>query len=228
MAVTASPLELAKRTSVGLPATARSLRMPADPSDLLSVTRGLVQAAQSGDDAALEDLFARYLPRVRRIVAGRMQATLRELADVEDVVQDTLLDAFRGLRGFDYASTGAFCNWLARSVQNKLSDRGRRTMAAKRGGGRVRRFADQADLSFAESIFPDNGPTPSEVAVGDEENARVERAMLLLGDRYREVINLRVWCGMSHAEVAETMGLTNENTANALFLRARSKLRRLL
>ena len=42
---------------------------------------------------------------------------------------------------------------------------------------------------------------------------------------YREVISLRAYCGMSYREIAESMGLPSENTANVVFLRARSELR---
>jgi len=61
--------------------------------DALDLTRAQVRAAQKGDAAAIDGLFARYLPRVRRMVASRMRMPVSELAEVEDVVQETMLDA---------------------------------------------------------------------------------------------------------------------------------------
>jgi DNA-directed RNA polymerase specialized sigma24 family protein len=52
--------------------------------------------------------------------------------------------------------------------------------------------------------------------------------MLCLSPRYREVIALRVHGEMSYREIAAAMDLPSDNTANALFLRARQKLTRVL
>ena len=57
----------------------------------------LVQAAQGGDRQALEDLFTRYLPRVRQIVSLRMGRRLTKFVEFEDVTQESLLKIFNGL-----------------------------------------------------------------------------------------------------------------------------------
>ena len=59
-----------------------------------------------------------------------------------------------------------------------------------------------------------------------ETEERLERLLAGLDARYREVLSLRCYCGMSHREIAEAMELPSENTANALFLRARKALQR--
>ena len=104
----------------------------------------------------------------------------------------------------------------------------RNDAAQKRGGGKVKRFTDFAE-SLAESIFADGDCLPpSHQARVREDEARIEAALLQLSQRYREVINLRVYCEMSYQEIADTMGLTTANTANVLFLRARHQLGKLL
>jgi len=50
-------------------------------------TVNLLRSARSGDREALDSLFKRYLPRVRQIVAIRTGQRLRELEDLEDLVQ---------------------------------------------------------------------------------------------------------------------------------------------
>ena len=70
------------------------------PSD----TGTLIRAVQQGDDAAARELFARYLPRVRQIAALRMGRPVRELVDVEDVVQATLLATWRSIEKYDTRS----------------------------------------------------------------------------------------------------------------------------
>ena len=200
--------------------------MTGTPPDLALTQRELA-AAQTGDRTALDALFARYLPRVRAMVAARMGRTVRQLADVDDLVQETLQDALLGLRQIDQGSEGLFAHWLARCVENNVRDRVRRDRAGKRGGGQVRSFAD-LEQSLSESLFPGHDLAVSQVLHGRELEERIEQALLQLGARYREVIVLRARGGLSHAEIAAAMSLPSENTANVLFLRARQRLREVL
>ncbi|KUN16486.1 glycosyl hydrolase [Streptomyces antibioticus] len=90
---------------------------------------GLVTAARAGDGPALEELVSRCLPLVYNIV-GR---ALNGHADVDDVVQETLLRMVRGLPKLRDPS--AFRSWLVaitiRQIRNReqsrATDRGRRT-----------------------------------------------------------------------------------------------------
>jgi len=157
-----------------------------------------------------------------------MGRRLSELFDLEDLIQDALGSAIKDLQTFEHRSEGSFCNWLAQCVENTMRNHLRNDAAQKRGGGKVKRFTDFAE-SLAESIFADGDCLPpSHQARAREDEARVEAALLHLSERYREVINLRVYCEMSYQEIADTMNLTTENTANVLFLRARHQLGKLL
>ena len=194
--------------------------------DALSLTSVQLRAAGNGDREALESLLSRYLPRVRRIVAARVGRHWRELALAEDLVQETLLDAYRAVEGGEIVSEAAFCSWLARCVQNRALDELRRGRAEKRGGGAVQRFTDLETSCLSASVFDGGTATPSECLSAQETEERLERLLAGLDARYREVLSLRCYCGMSHREIAEAMELPSENTANALFLRARKALQR--
>jgi RNA polymerase sigma factor (sigma-70 family) len=197
-------------------------------TDDLSLTRIQARAAQEGDEAAMEALFRRYLPRVARIVATRLGRSWRELGLEDDVVQETLLDAFTALRENRIADEAAFSNWIARCVENNIQDQLRHGRTQRRGGGKVDRFADLAESYLSDSMLDGGHATPSQHASTRETEARLEQALLKLDPRYREVISLRVYCGMPHGDIAEAMGLRSENTANVLFLRAREELRKRL
>src|SRR5690348_500418 len=67
----------------------------------------LVVAAQAGDPRALDDLAATYLP----LVYGIVRRALGELADVDDVVQETMLRALPELRTL--RAPECFRPWLA-------------------------------------------------------------------------------------------------------------------
>ncbi|MCB9891469.1 MAG: sigma-70 family RNA polymerase sigma factor [Planctomycetes bacterium] len=197
------------------------------PEDL-SLTTRQVRAAQGGDRGALDELLRRYLPRVRRIVACRMGKVRRDMVDLDDLVQETFADVVAGFDRFEQRTEGAFLNWIASCILNNIRDQARRGKALKRGEGRVHAFADLGDTYLTDSIFAGKEASPSENIRTHETEEHLERALLSLSERYREAINLRVFCQMSYREIAEIMGLPSENTANVLFLRARDKLQKIL
>ena len=199
-----------------------------EPADNLAQTAQQVRAAKDGRSTAMEGLFERYLPQVRGIVAARMGRRLQAFVELEDLVQDSMRLAIAGLERFEHRTEGAFRHWLATCVENAIRKEVRKQGAAKRGGGKVQRVADLAQTRLAESLFPDGGPGVSKAARDHEDEERVEAAMLGLTPRYREVIALRVHGEMSYREIAAAMDLPSENTVNALFLRARQKLTRVL
>lgn len=194
----------------------------------LTATICLVGAAKKGDRQALESLFARYLPRVRQIVALRLGQRQRKFLEVEDVVQETLYTIFRDLDRFEQTSEGSFRNWLAKCVECKIVDLARNVEAKKRGGGQVRRFGDFAGESLSGSIFAGKCPTPSQVAQAKETEERLEAALLGLPAHYREVIILRQLCEMSYGEVARALGFREEAAARKACSRALAKLKALL
>lgn len=98
---------------------------------------GLMQAAQAGDSRAYETLLRECLPLLRAIVRQR----LREPAEVEDAVQDTLLTLHRVRHTYDPARP--FRPWLAAIADRRALDR-LRVLARRRGR--------EADLEAAEQL----------------------------------------------------------------------------
>jgi RNA polymerase sigma factor (sigma-70 family) len=88
------------------------MRMPQDGETGVPT----VIAAQAGDEHALGTLLADYLPLIYNIV-GR---ALNGHADVDDVVQETMLRAVRGLR--DLRDPAAFRSWLVAVAVRQLRD----------------------------------------------------------------------------------------------------------
>lgn len=187
-------------------------------------TLDLVANAQGGDRVALDALFARCLPRVTRIVALRCGRSWNRLEELDDVVQDSLLDAFRNLSQFEPRSEGSFLNWLAKLSCNNLNDAARRGNALKRGGGAVRSLASNSTTTFSASLLSSDESTPSEIAMGAEIERKLEAAFRELSERHRQVIDLRRMCGMSFEEIAVELGLGGESSARSLFSRAMGEL----
>lgn len=191
----------------------------------LETTFQLVERAQGGDREAMESLFARYLPRVRQIVALRLGYRLKDLEAHEDIVQEGLLKAFQNLDRLEQRSAGSFRNWLSRCVVNAANDYLRRGRADKRGGGKVRAFSSLQSEDMSTIIFAGSDPTPSAVVGQKELQAVVEGAMLGLKEHHREIIILRLFCEMSYEEIGRTLGIEQEATVRKVFSRAMSELR---
>ncbi len=188
-------------------------------------TLALVRAAQGGDSAAREALFARYRPRALCIAALRLGRPRGTLLDAEDVAQEALVQAFRGFDGFQANSEGAFCNWLSTIVTNRLRDHLRRGTAQKRGEGRLRSLAAcPQDESLSTALFAGSEPSPSAVASAHELEERIEAALLSLDERSRRVVEMSRLCGMSHAEVVAELGLKGESHSRAILARAMARL----
>jgi len=188
-------------------------------------TLQLFDAARRGERRAIEDLFARYLPRVRRIVSLRMGRRLLGFAEYEDLAQETLLRVFRGLEQFEATSEGSLRHWISQCVERAIADSARRLSAKKRGEGNVVRFGDRGTELPLSSIFAGKGPTPSAAAASREREERIETALLALSPHHREIINLRFFCEMSFSEISDALKIGSEATARKALFRAVQKLK---
>lgn len=108
----------------------RHLQMCDEPTDPpkaahidLESTFSLIERARAGDKQALERLFARHL---ERWATGRLPKWARDLADTDDLVQDTLLRTFKKIESFEPRRVGALQAYLRNAVLNRLRDELRR------------------------------------------------------------------------------------------------------
>jgi RNA polymerase sigma-70 factor (ECF subfamily) len=190
----------------------------------------LLALAKAGDGDALGRLIERhrdYLMLLARVQIGRL---LRGKLDPEDVLQETSLEAHRGIGRFRGSSERAFRAWLRQILAAILSNQVRRYRGTKQRDPRLERsLIDDLDRS---SRALDRGlvapqSTPSQSA------SRRERALLLaealgkLPEDYREVIILRHLDDLGFGEVARRMGRTEDSVKN-LWVRALARLRRTL
>lgn len=181
--------------------------------------------AQAGDRPSVEALFIRLLPRVRTLAAHRMGLRESELWEREDLVQETMLDAFLALDGFIDRKEGALLNWLATLVHNNLTDHQRWRKARKRGEGMVDiQAATRNSRVLSDSVFGVDRTTPQDLAQAAELELKLEEALLALDDSKRRVIELRKVCKFSFEEIAKELGFTSASSARSLFSRAMAEL----
>src|SRR3954454_4983634 len=93
-----------------------------------SASLALLLRARAGDEAGVNDLCARYLPRLRRWAHGRLPVWAREHLDTEDIVQDALMKLVRNLPHLEPDHEGAFCGYVCEALRNRLRDALRRAV----------------------------------------------------------------------------------------------------
>ncbi len=169
----------------------------------------LVQDARAGISASFDTLVRRHRARLRRAVRG----VLRDRSEVDDVVQQALLQAFTGLDGFE--GTAPFATWLTRIAMNEALMRARRSRRVERAALHL--------VSYAEAL----PGTPEQEAASREAMERVEAVFPRLSLRHREVRQLTTLHELSHAAVAERLGVS-EGAVKVRLHRAREALRGLL
>ena len=171
----------------------------------------LLARAQAGDVAALEALLARYRPRLRRWAHRRLPTWARDLADTDDLVQDTLVKALRNLQGFVAAGDAGLQNYLRSAVGNAIRDERRK--ARRR----------PAIAGWDPSLVSD-APSPLERAVGRRRLARYEAALAQLQPDEREAVVARLEFGFTHSELAAALGKRTPDAARKLCQKAIAQL----
>lgn len=167
----------------------------------------LLERARSGDNAALEALFAKYVKPLRRWASGRLPRWARDMADTQDLVQETLLQTFKKMDGFEPRREGALQAYLRQALMNRIRDE-------------LRRFGRRGQNAALDSQAPDDGPSPLEAAIGTEQSERYERALARLRDTDREAIIGRVELGCSYEELAVALGKPSAEAARKAAQRA--------
>lgn len=181
-----------------------------DPA--LDATVEILARAQQGDAEAVNLLFSRYLPPLRRWARGRLPQYARDLLETEDLVQETLVHAFKRLNSFEMRHDGALHAYLRQAVINRIRDEVRRAQ---------RRPAPE---ELEPEQHTDDTASPLEVAIGSQAVERYESALSRLRDEDRQAVVARVELGLSYAEVAQALGKSSPDAARMAVARALVKL----
>lgn len=166
----------------------------------------LVESAQRGDRAALEQLLRDHYDRVYAL-ALRL---LGDRRDAEDATQEALIAVVRGLHRFDGRS--AFTTWVYRVATNTCLDELRRR----------RRRPVTAELHVAGPVA---AVPHGEPAVDDRLD--VGTALGRLRPEFRAAVVLRDLCDLEYAEIGEVLGVP-AGTVRSRIARGRAALARAL
>jgi RNA polymerase sigma-70 factor (ECF subfamily) len=170
--------------------------------------RELLEGCRNGRMAAFEQLFLMQGPRMKSLALN----LLGNVADAEDVVQETFLKVYRSIGSFKGES--ALATWVFRILINNCYDLRRRKQ--RRGG-------DQPELELGAEGTPD----PAVPASDHPLRVALERAVARLRPRLRDVFLLAEVEGFKHQEIGRMLGISEANSKNLLF-QAKRELREIL
>lgn len=164
----------------------------------------------------LAEFRAGHTERFQALVGphlGAMQALARRVVGdrhwAEDLVQETLVRALRGLVAF--RGEASLRTWLFRILIRLANEPGRW------------RRSERAPVVAAADIPDALGPTPDQPAIGRELDDRLAEALERLTARQRTALHLRAVEGMDYRAIAATLGC-GESAARMLVLEARRKV----
>ena len=174
-------------------------------------TLRLIERARTGDQEALDELFLRHSVPLRRWATGRLPKWARDMADTDDLVQETLLRTFKRIQEFEPRGVGALQAYLRQAVLNAIREE-------------LRRKQRRPDATGLEGLELEGNLSPLEQAIGSEALDRYERALARLTDRDREAIIGRIELGYTYEELAEALGTPTADAARKAAQRALVRL----
>ena len=173
-------------------------------------TKTLVDRARDGDRSAFEELVNVNRPRLEALVRSRLGPHVQAQVSVEDILQETLLEAFRSLDRFRWQGERSFLRWLSGIAENVIR--------------KEHRGLEQRRRVRLEPRRPEQA-SPSKEMRRNERFDRLERALRNLPDDYQQVIVLCRIEQLRVREIAESMN-RSETAVRNLLMRALKQLRR--
>ncbi len=168
----------------------------------------LIERCKRGDTLGYKDLYQRYA----RAMFNTCLRIVNNVAEAEDVLQESFTEAFKNLDRFEYRTS--FGGWLKQICINRSINQLNK-----------KRFnwvdIDEAD---AHNRMEETGIDESEIQI---KVTSVKKAIMVLPDGYRTVLSLYLLEGYDHEEISEILNVA-ESTTRTQYMRAKQKLLQLL
>ena len=184
-------------------------RRAGPPTD--ETTRELILRYRAGDRQALEGIFRRYLPVLRRWAHGRLPDFARNDENTDDLVQETFVRALQRMAEFEPRREGGLRAYLRTTLHHRVVEEIRRLSHRPRA---VRSLTDR----------PAFGDSPFQELAGREMHALYREALARLGEGDRGAIVGRIEMEMGYEDLAKALGKPSADAARMAVARALVRL----
>ena len=174
----------------------------------------LILSARKGDESAVTELVARYLPMIRRRAARYFLPGM----EAEDVVQEGLIGLLKAVRLYD-PRQGPFAAFVSVCVASTMATAAKAALSQK-----SRPLSDYSPLEELDEVRRDPQVSPEEEIIIAEQMEELRgRIDTLLSGFEQRVLTLYL-SGHSYSEISQLLRTTSKAVDNAL-QRVRRKLR---
>ena len=157
----------------------------------------LVKRLQEGDKTAAREFYALYADSM----TGICSRYIADEEDLKDVIQNALILIFSHISDFKYGGAGSLEAWVTKVVINESL----KFLRTKEQYEAVR--MDFEEFDEADEAFPSISDIPPDV---------IQKMLSRLPVGYRTVLNLYVFEGKSHQEIARLLGIKKDSSASQL------------
>ena len=168
----------------------------------------LVKRLQEGDKTAAREFYALYADSLAGVVARY----IADEEDLKDVFQNALIHIFSYIDDFEYRGTGSLEAWATKVVVNESL--------------KFLRTKEQHELLQHDYDVPDEAED-DDLSVSDIPPDVFRQMLSRLPTGYRTVLNLYVFEGKSHQEIARLLGIKKDTSASQ-FYKAKKMLAKMI
>ena len=154
----------------------------------------LVKRLQEGDKTAASEFYARY----GGSLVGVCVRYIADEEDVKDVIQNALVHIFSHITDFKYRGKGSLEAWVVRIAVNESL--------------KFLRTKDQHELLQPDYDIVDE--SDDDLSISDIPPDIIRQMLNRLPTGYRTVLNLYVFEGKSHKEIATLLGIKKDSSAS--------------
>jgi RNA polymerase sigma-70 factor, ECF subfamily len=169
------------------------------------------------------ELFHELIRPYERLVYVTIFAILRNETDAEDGAQETMISAFRNLKSF--RNEAKFSTWLVTIAMNEARKKLRKMKSAAEDS--LDEPKEESEGDFTPAVLTDWREVPLEALERKELKEKLQEAVNMLPEKYREVFVLRDIEELNQQETAEALGIT-VTLVKVRLHRARMMLQKLL
>ncbi|HFC30405.1 MAG TPA: sigma-70 family RNA polymerase sigma factor, partial [Oceanospirillales bacterium] len=150
-----------------------------------STTAFLLKQYQQGDKTSCEELFQLYHPALMRWAHGRIPNQAKSFMETQDIVQDTMISAFKRINHIQAKRPGAFFSYLRTVFINQIKQELRKNKPFQLS---ITQFSNDEKMAYEKDIN----------TIVDYDNALDK-----IADDEKEAIILRLEFGFNYAEIAK-------------------------
>ncbi len=158
------------------------------------------------DDAVWASLVERAGPASLLVVIhARMGELLRSRFSPEDVLQDSLLLAWRDRASFEWKGLRAFRQYLLQVIDHRLHDLADQEAALKRGGGAAPQRLQISGADVPAALL--QSTTAGRMAIYKEQASHIRAALSDVSAEFREIVHLRLLEHMTTEQISHRLDL---------------------